>query len=217
MNMMEGSRMRKFLLCFGLFGFLVLLLGATSVDRYRQRKIGKWNYLATIVSPWEVANSADNNADPDSPTALGAAERTYATVAAAIDANSSYDGQISIYTLPPWTNGIKFRAIGKDGDGAVYTTQIYFGTLGRTGADCELVLAAQLAWIIGTQVSTTADYEMADQVTVTEYDWPFAFTTKSTTGSNRTAETRVDGGGADIMIVVPTSADTLASLLVKVY
>ncbi len=154
------------------------------------------------------------------PTDLAVTERTYQTVKTAITAAVSGDDEISVYDIPRSWNAIRLRAIGITNDGTA-TYQIYLGTLGdgnrdidSTTADCELAYAGQLAFVIGTQVSTTNTYELADTVTVTSSDWPFSWTTKSPTG-NRVAETVIDLMGTDVLIAVPTTVSADCKLIAK--
>lgn len=151
------------------------------------------------------------------PQDLAVTERTYLTVVAAIAAASSGDGdeEISYARLPPTWNALRFRAIGVTADGTA-TYQIYLGTLAG-GTDCELAKAGQLAFVIGTQASITSTYELADAVTVTAYDWAKSWGSAGTADSERTAEAAIDIMGADLIVVVPTTASADCKLLVKGY
>lgn len=163
---------------------------------------------------WNVLD-ATTSAD-DEVTDLAGGECTFMLVKAAILAAaanpSDGDGEISWARFPPTWNKIRFRCIGV-GDGDDITHQIYFGSVGN-GTDCELVKAGQLAWVIGTQASTTTDYEMADAVTVTEYCWIMPWSKKSPS-SNLVAEAAIDVVGADLIVIVTTVADGNCKLLGK--
>lgn len=136
---------------------IVIILLATKA--YGIDKV--YNETRTPQNKWQIIDettSADNEA-----TDLAGTERTYTTIVAAIAAASSAsdgDGEISIFPIPDGWNGIRLRAAGITADGTV-THQIYLGTLGLRGTDCEMVNAGQLAWTIGTQTS------IYDQITFT--------------------------------------------------
>ncbi len=130
--------------------------------------------LVTPQRPWvviESCTSADNEA-----TALAVDERTYILALAAQDACSTQtsveDGEIEFYYIPQWVNGLRFRAIGI-AEGGTYTVNIRAGTLGtgrdpglaaELGTDSDTGLIGTLAFVVGTQASTTTDYELADAV-----------------------------------------------------
>lgn len=174
-----------------------------------------YNESRTPQIKWQVIDSttsADNEV-----TDLAVDERTYTTVVAAIAAASSTsdgDGEISIYPIPDGWNAIRLRCIGVADNGTV-TYQIYLGTLALRGTDCELVNAGQLAFVIGTQVSTTSTYELADAVTVTPYCWPKSWGYATNPDTELVAEASIDLLGADILIAVPTTASCDAKLLGK--
>jgi len=169
--------------------------------------------LHSAQQAWVVVDSTTS--DGTEPTALAADERTYTAVVAAIAAASSGDDEISIYAIPSRANSARFRCMGITNEGTI-TYQIYLGTLGPGGTNCELVNAGQLAFVIGQQVSTMSGYEMADTLTITEYCWSSAWTAKSPT-NGLVAEGRVDLQGADVMIIVATTVTCDAKLLVKGY
>jgi len=148
------------------------------------------------------------------PTDLAVTERTYVTVVAAIAADASGDGEISYARIPPTWNALRFRAIGITENGTA-TYQIYLGTL-AAGTDCELAKAGQLAFVIGTQASITSGYELADAVTVTAADWAKSWGSASP-GSDQCAEAAIDIMGADLVMVVPTTASADCKLIVKGY
>lgn len=157
-------------------------------------------------------NLLDTTASGATATDLGVAERTYVTVLAAIATDAGNDGEISYARIPPTWNKVRFRCTGAT-NGGIITYQIYLGTLAG-GTDCELVKAAQLAFVIGTQASITTDHEMADEVTVTEYCWVMSWSSKNPSG-NLVAEAAVDVIGADVIFAVPTATDCDCRLLVK--
>ena len=165
---------------------------------------------------WTVLDTTSS--DSDEPTDLAVTERTYQTVKAAIGTGASGDAEISIFDVPRSWNAIRLRAIGIT-DAGTYTVEIYLGTLGdgnrdvdSTAADCELAYAGQLAWVVGTQVSTTSTYEMADAVTITSSDWAKDWNSASPSG-NRVAEATIDLMGADVVVIVPTVASADSKLL----
>ena len=169
--------------------------------------------LHTVRNAWVVVDSTTS--DGTEPTDPNVSERTYTAIAAAIAAAQNGDDEISIYSIPRGGNAGRFRCIGiTDGANVVY--EIYLGTLGQGGTDCELAKAGQLDFTIGTQASTTSGYEFADAVTVTAYCWPKSWTTK-TPGNELVAETAIDFMGADCMVVVATTAACDCKLLLKVF
>jgi hypothetical protein len=153
---------------------------------------------------------------------------TYQLVKALILAAANGDEKIQIFDIPRDWNSPRFRAIGITENGT-YTTQIYAGTLGdgkrdadnSDGSktfDCELAYVGQFAWVIGTQASIVADYEMADAVVVTESDWTVDMTTGNkvrSPGNNRVAEARFDLLGADLIVIIPTVASADSKLLAR--
>ena len=181
--------------------------------------------LGRIVQPGQTHTAQDawitidtTASAGDEPNDLAVTERTYATVSAAAEGG---DDKISIYgdsyaeieVLSSY-NAVRFRCIGITGDGTA-TYQIYFGTLDQ-GTDCVLAKAGQLAWVVGTQASLTATYELADAVTATAGDWVKAWGT-ATPGSNQVAEASIDLMGADLIVVVPTTVSANCKLLMKGY
>ncbi len=174
--------------------------------------LGQGNTLMSSQIAWNVLDSttaADNEV-----TDLGATERTYLTVLAAIAAASSSsdgDGEITITRIPPTWNAIRFRNIAKTG-GSI-TQQIYLGTLGN-GTDCEFAKAGQLVWTTGAQASTVTDYLLADEVAVTAYCWNKSWGSQSPV-SDLVAEATIDVLGADLVMVVTTVTNVDCKLLGK--
>lgn len=171
--------------------------------------------LHTERALWAVFDTSTSSGDE--PNDLAVAERTYATVAAAAEGGDDEISTLDLRTAARnnW-NRLRFRCTGIT-DGQSITYQIYLGTLGPGGTDCVLVKAAQLAFTVGTQVSTTATYEFADTLTVTEgYSWPVSWLSSSPTG-NLVAEAAVDLMGADYIVAVPTTVGCNCQLLVKGY
>lgn len=167
--------------------------------------------VQTIRNTWTAINTTASTGT--APTALGTDELTYITIQAAITTGSSGDGKISIYSIPRSFNAARFRCIGiSDNNDVVY--QVYFGTLGIGGTNCNYAKAAQLAFEIGAQQTSTSGYEFADTVTVTEYCWVKSWGSK-TPGSDLVAEAAVDLTGADSIVVVPETVDCNAILLIK--
>lgn len=168
--------------------------------------------LATTQDVW-VAVDATTSSGTE-PTDLAVDERTYTTITAAIAAAASGDDEISIYQIPYKWNSGRFRCIGITDNQSV-THQIYLGTKGNND-NCELSKAGQLAWTVGTQVSETSTYEFADAVTVTSYGWTKSWSSSSP-GSEMVAEAVIDFQGADILVVVTTTAGCDCKLLMKGY
>ena len=168
----------------------------------------------TGIMRWVIVD-ATTEAD-DEPVALAADERTYAVLLVAIAADELGDGEISTYPLTSAMNRIRLRCIGTDGDGALTTYQIYLGTLNVAGTDCELAHVGQLAFTIGAQESTTEDYEMADTLVVTEYDWCRAWTS-SNPANDRVCEATIDVMGANLLVALASATDTDCKLLMKGY
>ena len=105
--------------------------------------------LLTSQIGWNILD--ETSSAGTEPTDLAVTERTYAAVVAAVAAAAGGDDEISIAHLPPSWNEIRLRAVGITDDGTT-TYQVYLGTL--AGADdCELALAGQMAFTIGTQSS----------------------------------------------------------------
>ena len=175
--------------------------------------------LYTAKNAWVVVNSVTDTGDE--PTDLGAAERTYLTVVAAIATGASGDEKITIYgddaserlEVSGW-NGIRVRASGITNDGDI-DYQVYAGTLepGDT-ADCELAKIGQLEFVIGTQASITATYEMADAVVATASDSVSSWSTVGA-ASNTIGEAQIDLGGANVLVLVPTVVDADSRLHIK--
>ena len=201
---------KRILLILGLL--VVLAIGATTVVRLGEP-------LMTNQLPWVVVETCTS--DGNEPSDLAVTERTYLTVKAAIVAaggdtgtgvGSEGDAEIQIFPIPPWWNGGIFECIGISNNNSV-THQIYLGTLGDD-SDCELVKVGQLAWTIGTQVSTVSTYELADTLTVTGYCWTSSWSSTSPTGE-LVAMASLDFKGSDIMVIVTTTSACDSKLKVK--
>lgn len=180
--------------------------------------LGQGTAMMSSQIAWQVLDATTvANAEPDD---LAVTERTYLTVLEAIadsvaagDADTDPNDEISVVRIPPTWNTVRFRCIGAS-DGGAITHQIYFGTLGN-GTDCELSKAGQLAWVIGSQVSTTTDYELADTlVLTTSSSWNKTWGSQSPTG-NLVAEAVIDVLGADLIVIVTTVTDVNCKLLAK--
>lgn len=156
-----------------------------------------WNVIATVASTG------------DEPNDLAVGERTYLTAKALAKGG---DSKITIVKLPLSWNYVRFRCIGISDNNTV-TFQVYSGSLGA-GTDCELVKMGQLAFTIGTQVSTTATYEMADTLTLTSYCYLRPAFSVSPVGE-LVAEAGWDLLGDDILVIVPTTVSCDAKLLAK--
>lgn len=198
---------------------IVLLLGLT-VTLFAARRtyypsapaegLGQGSAMMSAQIAWNVLD-ATTVADAE-PADLTVGERTYLTVLAIIATGASGDDEISYARIPPTWNAVRFRCIGTDDNGTI-THQIYLGTLGDE-TDCELVKVAQFAWVIGQQVSTTSNYEMAHEVTVTQYCWNKTVGSVSPSGE-LVAEGIVDVLGADFIVIVTSSASCDSKLLCK--
>lgn len=186
----------------------VLAIGTVNVVRLGET-------LMTNQIPWVVVETCTS--DGNEPTDLAVTERTYLTVLAVsptalTGGGSEDDAEIEIFRIPPWWNGGIFECIGITDNNTV-THQIYLGTLGDD-SDCELVKVGQLAWTIGTQVSTVSGYELADTLTVTSYCWTSSWSSTSPTGE-LAAQASLDFKGADIMVIVTTVSTCDSKLKVK--
>lgn len=201
--------------------FLTLLAGgsALAIDKvYSVSTKGKIVDPGTLTSKqnvWVAVNTVVSAGDE--PTDLAEDERTYAAVLAAITAAVGGDEKIAVYDMPEHWNHVQFECIGITED-ATATFLIYAGTRGGlSGTDCNLGLVGQLAFVIGTQGSTTATYEMADAVTKTASDgWIEAWGVVSP-GSDRVARGAVNVMDADVLVTVPTVASANCKLLAKGY
>jgi len=169
--------------------------------------------LHTEHAIWEVA--ATTLSAGDEPNDLAVDERTYLTAVAAAEGG---DSKITVLDLRTpiarhsW-NRLRFRCIGIADNNDV-TYQIYTGTLTPQETDCALVKSGQLAFTVGLQESTTATYEFADTLTVTEYCTPLSWLS-TTPGSDLVAEAYIDLAGDDIVVIVPTTVSCNCKLLVK--
>jgi len=173
--------------------------------------------LETYVSTWSVVSST--LAAGDNPDAIAVGERTFLTITAAIAADSNGDGKISIHRIDSSSitraNVARFRCIGTTDDSSI-VYDIWSGTLGRS-ADCEFTYLGTLTFTIGTQVSTTSTYEMADTLAVTGGEVLSSTSWVSASPENdRVAECAVDLLGDDTIVIVPTTVECDAKLLMKV-
>ncbi len=155
--------------------------------------------------------------------ALGVGERTYKTVAALIAAADSggANSEIVIYPIPYGTNTLRFRAIGLTNDGTV-KIDIHTGTFDGDTEDCELALRGTLTFTMGTQVSTTASYEMARAVALTassDASNTSSWTIASPGAAESIAEAMLDLQGDDILVIVPIEGSLTANskILTKPY
>lgn len=180
--------------------------------------------MATAQDVWSVAETC-SSAD-DEVTALDETERTFKIIQALIlteGDTTDKNGEIEFVLIPKWANGARFRAIGI-ADNGDYITEIRAGTLGTspsfaiaTGTyDSDTAIVGTLTWKIGTQVSTVTDYELADAVTVVSTDWTFPWRLASAAGDD-TAEAEVDLGGADFLVISPTTCTADSKLLIKFF
>lgn len=174
--------------------------------------LGSGYALMSSQIVWQVLDTTTSAGT--TPTALGVAERTYKTVVAAQAADSSGDGEISYTKIPPTWNGIRIRCIGIT-ENADIAYDVHAGTLGNKD-DCELALLGTLTYIIGTQASITAGYEMADTLTVTAGDWTATAGSSTPTGDGL-ADYAINLLGADFIVVVPVTIDVDCKLLIKGY
>lgn len=169
----------------------------------------------TAQSAWAIVDATTS--DGKEPNDLLVDERTYAAVVAAVAAAASTtdgDIEISVYAIPTWINAGRFRSGGVvDNDTATY--QIYLGTLGPGGTDCDLANAGQLVFTMGTQESSIADCNLADAVTVTPYCWPKSWGYATNADADLVAEATLDLMGADILVAVPTETSTDCWLFMK--
>ncbi len=175
--------------------------------------------LQTTRNIWTTANNCVSAGDE--PTALAVDERTFRTIDVARIADSSGDGKITFFDIPASANGLRFTSSGITNDGT-YTVNIRAGTLGKTvaearadGTDSNTTLIGTLAFIIGQQVSTDSDFEMAQSVIVTVGDATIIWKFSGVVDSDRTCEARIDMQGADFIVIIPTTCSANSKLLVK--
>lgn len=109
------------------------------------------NALYTMQNAWVTVDETTSTGDE--PTALGEDERKKSRLDIAIAADSSGDGEISTFLIPPKWNVLRFRSVNitKDSGNVVY--ELYLGTLGGE-AECDLVYAGQLDFTSGDQDSS---------------------------------------------------------------
>jgi len=108
-----------------------------------------------------------------------------------------------------------------DGDAA---GTIQYTTKSGTFTNSETISITRAGTTVSANSYTHAasdllTFEIADTLSVTESDWdaPSGFTTKSPAGNNRVAVTNVDLLGADVIVAVPTTADSDCKLLARGY
>lgn len=198
-----------------LIGLMITcLIGAV----YAIESVHICNRAGWVVEPGQVHTARNTwvavdttSSDGDEPNDLAVSERTYATVSAAAEGG---DDEITVYSIPTSWNTMRLRCIGITNDQSI-VHQIYLGTLGIGGTDCELNKAGQLTWTIGTQVSATATYELADSIAATDTgteEWD-----EIDPDDNTVAEAKIALMGADTMVIVTTTAGCNAQLLAKGY
>ena len=207
---------------------LALVLLVASVTYAAVVRVVPLNKTSNQVNPGELHTGRNawvvldtTSSAGDEPNDLAVDERTYLTVLSAISTGTGGDDEISTFLLHSGTrqgwNRVKFRCRGIT-DGGTATYQIYIGTLGRAPVtdttDCELAKVGQLAFTVGTQVSTLATYEMADTLTVTEGFSSVRSWLSSSPTSEHVAEAELDVSGADVIVAVPTVASADCQLLV---
>lgn len=179
----------------------------------KQGKIVDPGELNTKQNLWVAVNTVVSAGDEPNDLAVG--ERTFLTVTAAAEGG---DEKIETYSVPSTWNGVRFRCIGITDNGTA-TFQVYGGTRDTriSGSDCELAKLGELAFVVGTQVSATSTYELADAVTVgaaTSWipDWGSV-----SPGSELVAEATIDLLGIDVLVLVPTVASANCKLMAKGY
>ena len=220
MKYIKENKMKKSVLVIFVTFFVLLLGAARTAQRYQ---------LVTHQDIWRVAEAC-TSADAEA-TALAVGERTFQTVLAAIAAatdRSTGDGEIEWYITPDSWNSIRFTAIGIT-DNGTYTVDVFTGSLSSAVKstdslaeanakldDCNLTHIGTLAFVIGTQASTTSGYEMADAVTVTTKDATTSWTSASNAADD-TAEAVIDIQGANVIIFVPTTCTANSKLLITGY
>lgn len=215
---MNSRRLLTLCLCVLIFTGL-----AVAIDQvYLSNKVGQIvnpGQLHTARSAWEIANTSAS--DGNEPNDLAVDERTYLTVLAAAEGGDSKISVVLLHTADRqnW-NAVKFRCIGITDNGTV-TYQVYAGTLGQAPisgvTDCELAKVGQLAFTIGTQVSATATYEMADAVAITEGYSSVRSWLSASPGNDGVAEGELDVTGADVIVIVPTVVSANSKLLITGY
>lgn len=170
--------------------------------------------LSTQVDRWVVGNAA--LAASDEPDDLASAtDRIYSVAVARKDAEVGGDEKISVHRFAHSTasrcNYLRARCIGATNNtSCVYN--LYSGTLGTGGSDCALSLLGTLTFTIGTQLSDTAGYYFADTVVAVDgavSGWSSKYI------EHRTAESKVYLDGDDTLIIVPTTLECNAKLLLK--
>lgn len=198
---------------------IVLGIGAVLAMAAVRAQVG--SELCTPNFTWNTTASF-LNAGTEA-TALAVDERTYKTVAAAIAAAASGDGdeEIVIYKIPYGTNAMRFRAIGLTNDGTV-EIDVHTGTFDGDTEDCELALRGTLTFTIGTQASVTSSYEMARAVALTassDVSSTSSWTIATAGEAESIAEALLDLQGDDILVLVPIEGSLTANakILTKPY
>ncbi len=170
---------------------------------------------ATVYGAWQVVGTFASSGGAATDLAVG--ERTYLTILAAIAADSSNDGQIVVYSVPFGANAMRFRNIGLAAAGD-HVYQVYTGAKGGA-SDCAFVKRGTLTFKTGSQASTTASYEYADLLTVSNTSASSSAWTVANPGdgSELVAEAFIDLQGDDMIVIVPTTLDDNSKLLGKFY
>ena len=184
---------------------LVDSLGQTVEPGQKHTAQNGWVTLATVASAGEEPND------------LAVGERTYATVSAAAEGGDSkiviYGDSYAERQEMLSANVMRIRATGITDAGNIIWG-VYVGTLEVGDTDCALAYAGQLDFTVGTQASVTATYEFADTLSVTAGETVKGFVSSSPT-SNRVAEADINLDGANILVLVPTTAGCNGQLLGK--
>jgi len=211
--------MRKIILIVMIMSFFSVVLAVTRVAPITKTGVQvNPGEVQTARNAWSVFDATVLSAG-DEPNDLAVSERTYLTALAAAEGGDSKILTLLLHsgTRQGW-NTVKFRCRGITDNGTA-TFQIYLGTLGGAPVtdvtDCELVKVGQLAFTIGTQVSTLATYEMADTVVVTESMSSARSWQKASPTSELVAEADLNLIGADVIFAVPTVASADCQLLVS--
>ncbi len=172
--------------------------------------------IVTDQGGWQVTGTF--LAAGDEATDLGVAERTLSTIRAAVNVAASGDGKIVIYgPLNAGANAIRLRNIGLAAAGD-HVYHIYTASKGNND-DCVFVKRGTLTFKTGSQASTTALYEYADLLTVTNTSASSSAWTVANPGdgSELVAEAFIDLQGDDMIVIVPTTLDDNSKLLGKFY
>ncbi len=207
-----------------LITILVLTAIATAMLLPAKAALTAWQTWTSIVaaerstgySQWHsTATISDTAAEP---SALGVTERTYTTITAAIAANVQGDGKIIVFQVPYGANAVRVRAAGTAD--ATLTTDILTGCTGTpANANFEVNLRGTLAWVMGTQATAVTGFVFADECTLTADSastsaWTIA---DPGDGTNLPAEAMIDLQGDNVIVIVPTTLDGDAKLILKFY